>query len=222
MTKSRFLNISACLSVLFFSVVGTAQSVAQPPSAVEVRIDSERYGRIIERIEIKKGDLMLQVLRPDQERWQEDSDEFVQIRLPYEYMASLGRGKEPLDAWDPIFEGGPPTLIVEEYIVGGSAPGSPRCLMRIFIWENDQFRELPPAEGRGELYYFEDLNDDGTMEFVNQEGLAYHDLSDAGLPLSQNVYFFNGEQYEPVTEEDTWPEVLSRMNEARRSKATVD
>ena len=80
-------------------------------------------------------------------------------------------------------------------------------------------RELPPIPGSGEKYYFEDLNGDGSLEFVNQEFIALHELSADGLPLSNSVYYFNGERYEPVTDQDTWPEVLERYHEARSSKS---
>jgi hypothetical protein len=188
------------------------------PTAEELYIDSERFGHYVQKIEIKQGDQIIDEVKIDKKRW--EGEIFPQIRLPYENMSwAADDAQEAFAAWDPIVAGGPPALVVMEYVTGGNASESYRWVMRIFFWEEGALRELPPIPGSGEKYYFEDLNGDGSMEFVNQEFIALHELSADGLPLSNSVYFFNGERYEPVTDKETWPEVLERYHEARRSKS---
>jgi len=218
MTHFSLTNPTALLVILSLLAACSKQSDAPALTAEEIYIDSERYGHIVDRIEIKQGDLIIREIQLDTDRWEGEKFGPIQIGLPYKAMSwtTLRDPKGVLSAWDPIVEGGLPALVVQEYIVGGTAPGTHRWVMRIFIWEDGALRELPPIPGAGERYYFKDLNNDGSLEFVNTEALWAHDLSEDGLPLSPRVFRFNGERYEPVTDKDTWPEVCARVDEAYR------
>lgn len=219
MTRFSLTNPTALLVILSLLAACSEQSDAPAPTAAEIYIDSERYGHIVEKIEIKQGDLIIREIQLDTDRWEGEAFGPVQIKLPYEWTSwAADEPEEAFAAWDSIVTGGPLALVVQEYVSGGSAPGSHRWVMRIFLWEDGALRELPPIPGAGGVYYFKDLNHDGSVEFVNQEGLSSHDLSADGLPLSPRVYRFNGERYEPVTDKETWPEVRARIDEAYRSK----
>jgi hypothetical protein len=218
MTSSKFVNTTTCLVILSLLAACSGQAVVPTPTAEELYTDSDTGWRYVGGIKIKQDDQMIDEIQVDMVRWEGEEFGPVRICLPYERMSwAADDTQEALAAWNPIVAGGPPALVVMEYVTGGSAPGSHRWVMRIFFWEEGALRELPPIPGSGEKYYFEDLNGDGSMEFVNQEFIALHELSADGLPLSNSVYFFNGERYEPVTDKDTWPEVLERYHEARRS-----
>ena len=193
MTAYRFVNATTCLVILSLLAACSEQVVVPTPTAEELYIDSERFGHYVQKIEVKQGDQIIDEIQIDPERW--EGDVFPQIRLPYERMSwAADDAEEAFAAWDPIVAGGAPALVVQEYVSGGSAPGSHRWVMRIFLWEDGALRELPPIPGAGGVYYFKDLNHDGSVEFVNQEGLSSHDLSADGLPLSPRVYRFNGEE----------------------------
>ena len=42
--------------------------------------------------------------------------------------------------------------------------------MWVFLWEDGVLREIAAITGAGKRYNFKDLNGDGSLEFVNQEG----------------------------------------------------
>lgn len=171
------------------------------PTGTEIYIDSERYGHFVDRIAIKQGDRFVADITINESRW--DGEVAVYIGLPYESMAWSGDDSEDaFSAWDPLVAGGPPALVVQEYVSGGSAPGSHRWVMRIFLWEKGTLRELPPIPGAGEVYYFKDLNGDGSLEFVNQEAVSALPKTHDGLPISPRVYRFGGERYLPTGEKE--------------------
>jgi len=60
--------------------------------------------------------------------------------------------------------------MVEGNVSGRSAPGAHRWVMWVFLWEDGVLRELAAITGAGKRYDFKDLNGDGSLEFVNQEG----------------------------------------------------
>lgn len=174
---------------------------APSPTAEEIYIEPNQYGgRLVEKIDIKQGEQVIQEIVIDTNRW--EGEVAVYIGLPYEKMSwATDKGQEAFAAWDPIVASGSPALVVQEYVSGGSAPGSHRWVMRSFLWDDGALRELPPIPGAGEVYYFKDLNGDGSLEFVNQEGLGRFDLSEDGLPLSPLVYQFDGERFLPVVKD---------------------
>ena len=207
-----------CVVILQLQVACSNQDGEPTPTAEQLYSRSESLGYRVAKIEIKQGGRIIREIRFDSERWEGEAFGPVQIRLPYETMDWVSdESEEALSAWDSLGAGGPPALVVQEYVVGGTAPLSHRWIMRIFLWDKGGLSELPPIVGSssGEGHYFKDLNGDGSMEFVNTEALSYHDLSADGLPLSPRVYRFNGERYEPVTEKETWPDVRARVDEAR-------
>lgn len=170
------------------------------PTVEEIYSEPNQYGgRHVERIVVKQGEQVIREITIDEERWEGQEFGPIRIHLPYETMSwAADSPGEAFAAWDSIVAGGLPALVVQEYVSGGSAMGSHRWVMRIFLWESGELRELSPIPGAGEVYYFEDLNQDGSKEFVNQEGLDDHDLSPDRLPLSSRVFYLNGDRYEPV------------------------
>jgi len=60
------------------------------------------------------------------------------------------------------------------------------------------------------------------MEFANQEYLYWHELDEEGIPISPRVYRFNGSRYVPVTEIETWDDVLKRHAEWRDASSAHD
>ena len=168
------------------------------PTLREVRMGDRNLSQ---KIELNRGYLTIDEIQIDTERWKGEKFGLVQIALPYETMSwAVNEQKEAFLAWDPIVAGGPAVLVAQEYVTGGSAPGSHRWVMRIFLWEDGALRELPPIPGSGEVYYFKDLNHDGSLEFVNTEGVGALPQTEDGLPMSPRVYRFNDERYVPVTE----------------------
>lgn len=143
----------------------------------------------------------------DREEWG-----FWLLRLPYD-----GDFVGPA-IWDPVPVTGVPTLLVMEYTPPGNAPESYQWVMRIILYENGQFREIPPIRGYGEMFFFRDFNGSGSMEFANSDLLRWHEQDDEGIPLSPLVFRFNGEGYVTVTEEEVWDSALERYWEERRTR----
>jgi len=67
--------------------------------------------------------------------------------------------------------------------------------MRMFLLEGDTLRELPAILGAGGVYYFKDFNGDGSLEFVNTDGIGALERREDGVPISPHVYKFNGVGY---------------------------
>jgi hypothetical protein len=135
---------------------------------------------------------------------------FWLLRLPYD-----GGFFGPA-MWDPVPVPGVPTLLVMEYTPPGNAPESFQWLIRIILYEEGHFREIPPIRGYGEMFFFRDFNGSGSMEFANSDLIRWHNTFDDGIPISPLVQRFNGERYVPVTEEDVWDQVMERYWEERR------
>lgn len=178
------------------------QSITLVPTAEEIYRDFGDYGgRAVEKIEIRQAEEVIREIRIDEERWKGEAFGPVRLGLPYEAMSwAADKQGEAFAAWDPLVAGGRPALVVQEYVSGGTAPGSHRWLMRIFLWESGELRELTAIPGAGEVYYFKDLNGDGSLEFVNHEGLSQLDVSPEGLPLSPRVFRFTGKRFVPVAD----------------------
>lgn len=199
MSCVRLTNIAASIATLTLLISCTKFNSAPTPTAKEIYIDSEQYGHFVDRIEIQQGERVIREITFDEARWEGEEFGPVRIRLPYEAMAwAADQPEASFSVWDSLVAGGPPTLVVQEYVSGGSAPGSHRWVMRIFQWEKDALRELLPIAGAGEVYNFKDLNGDGLLEFVNQEGLSVLPKTEDGLPVSRRVYRFDGKRYLPI------------------------
>ena len=170
--------------------------------------------RMIEQIDIHHGDEIIHTIRlsglddggiPYAGPWR--------LGLPYGQVFF-----EDLKPWDPVPIPGVPALLVLEFRLGGGSGHGHVWQMRIFLLEDGEIRELPPIEGGGEVYLFRDFNGDGSMEFANQEYLYWHEYNEQGMPLSPRVYYFNGSQYVPVTEEETWEAAIERQSEWREEQ----
>jgi hypothetical protein len=135
------------------------------------------------------------------------------FRLPYDDWSF-----DDLEPWDSVPIPGIPTLLVMEYTPPGNAPESYQWVMRIILYEEGKFRETPYIRGSGGFFMFRDFNQSGSLEFANTDLLRFHEMNEEGIPLSPYVYRFDGEQYVPVTEQQTWDGVLERYWKDRRAR----
>ncbi|MBC2595961.1 hypothetical protein H5P28_16975 [Ruficoccus amylovorans] len=153
---------------------------------IDPTYDDDRY---ITSFEITQGGKTIHTIRP---RYADVLKESTCLELQYEWMSHLS----PLKPWDAITSPAVPALVVMEREREFPVTGAPEWVMRIFLLEDGQMRELPPIRGGGEVYYFCDFDSDGTLEFVNEEGHSVR--ADGTVPQSERVYRFDGEQYRPT------------------------
>ncbi len=140
--------------------------------------------------------------------------EFWQLDLAYGH-ATAG---EDLKPWDPIPIPDVPALAVLEHFVGGTAPDSHLLMIRIILYQNGSFHELPPIEGEGEVFLIHDFNENGSRELAITDLLYWHERNEDGLPLSPYVFRFDGKRYVAVTEECTWGGVFERYRKWREER----
>jgi hypothetical protein len=203
--------------LLFVAGAMAVTSVAMDPSDLTLTKGYNEV-RMINRIDIHHGEELVHSIgiigRADL-----GSEHAGEWRLGLPYGKTFFEDMKP---WDPVPVPGLPALLVLEYRLGGATGLGHVWLMRIFLLEDGKIREIPPIEGGGEVYLFRDFNGDGRMEFANQEYLHWHELDEEGIPLSPRVYRFNGSRYVPVTEVETWDDVLKRHAEWRDAPSAHD
>lgn len=153
----------------------------------ELTYDEDRY---ITAIEIIQNEETVHTIRT---RYANALGEKTCLELPYRHI-KIFNAVEP---WQPLLGSEIPVLAVMEREREFGVTTAPEWMLRIFLIKDGDFEELPPVRGGGEVYYFKDFNDDGIMEFVNEEG---HSLSSGKIPNSERVYRFDGEAYRSTAE----------------------
>lgn len=181
--KVNLASLNLVLLVLVGFAVGCAPTDDAFPTLQETRMAPANF---VKRIEVVRGGRVLETLSM---RWITGTD-YCGMKLPYSEMV-WGE----LSMWDAVPVAGVPTLLVMEYVPGGSASWTHQWAMRIFLLEGDDLRELPAILGAGGVYYFKDFNGDGSLEFVNTDGVGALERREDGVPISPHVYEFNGVGY---------------------------
>ena len=181
--KVNLASLNRVLLVLVGFAVGCAPTDDAFPTLQETRMAPANF---VKRIEVVQGERVLETLSM---RWITGTD-YCGMKLPYSEMV-WGE----LSMWDAVPVAGVPTLLVMEYVPGGSASWTHQWAMRIFLLEGDDLRELPAILGAGGVYYFKDFNGDGSLEFVNTDGVGALERREDGVPISPHVYEFNGVGY---------------------------
>lgn len=103
----------------------------------------------------------------------------------------LERQPEPLDD---ITGDGLPNLVIMELDPGGSAPGSPDYWITVLTLRGHAVEVHPAFHGRGEVLFFDDLDGDGSLEFIAGE-LDYDKLEGRRMiPTSPRVRVFDPAQ----------------------------
>ena len=91
-----------------------------------------------------------------------------------------------VSAFDDITGDNIPDLVFVERPSGGNVYWP--FMVRVLSIDKDKVTEYPPIKAGGEVYYFADFNNDGTLEFVNTDQEGNFAYNEDGMAISDYVW----------------------------------